>query len=203
MAIIKRTFFKVKPRGAMRSTKNMFWLTAISEEEAEALDSKWQKRTTRLGEMWVTMKRDKKTGQMKEFARKSAPNYVRQRKYLTAQYEASKAIQIQAQAMNFAMPEDDFMLVFYIAMPNSWTKKKKALMNGTKHKSTPDADNLVKQFTDSIFQVKTRAQRFGNDKCISSFSAMKIWVENECDEGIEVVEFEPKTLDSLLITKTI
>lgn len=198
MSVKKKTFFKVKPRGAMRSTKNMFWLTAISEEEAEALDAKWVRKFTRLGEMWVTMKRDKKTGQMKEFARKSAPNYVRQRKYLTAQYEASKAIQIQAEAYGFTMPEDDFMLVFYIVMPKSWTQKKKAIMKGQMHKSTPDADNLVKQFTDSIFQVKTRAQRFGNDKCISSFSAMKIWIDNEDDEGVEVIEFESGTLSKLL-----
>lgn len=201
MAIIKRTFFKVKPRGAMRSTKNMFWLTAISEEEAEALDAKWQKKITRIGEMWVTMKRDKKTGEMKEFARKSAPNYVRQRKYLTAQYEATKAVQMQAQENGFSMPEDDFMLIAYIAMPKSWTQKKKALMDGQRHKSTPDSDNIVKQFCDSIFQVKSRAQRLRNDKCISSFASIKIWVSDENKEGIEIVEFEPGTLDLLLTTK--
>jgi len=198
MAIIKRTFFNVPVRGAMRSTRNMFWLTAISEEEAAALDAKWVKRGTSIGEVWVTTKRDKKTGQMKEFARKSPPNYVRQRKYLIAQYEAKKELQRQVIEKGFIMPEDDFMLIGYIPMPPSWTKKKKAAMVGKRHKSHNDIDNIVKGALDSIFDIKTRGQRLRNDKCISSFAAIKKWVADESEQGIEIIEFEAGTLDRLL-----
>lgn len=198
MAILKRTFFKVPVRGAMRSTRNMFWLTAISEEEAAALDAKWVKRITSIGEVWVTTKRDKKTGQMKEFARKSPPNYVRQRKYLIAQYESKKHIQRQVYENGFFMPEDDFMLIAYIPMPTSWTKKKKAEMVGKRHKSSFDIDNIGKFFFDSIFDIKTRGQRLRNDKCISSFAAIKKWVADESEQGIEIIEFEAGTLDRLL-----
>lgn len=198
MGISKRTFFKVPVRGAMRSTRNMFWLTVISEAEAMALDAKWERKVTSIGEMWVTTRRDKKTGQMKEFGRKSPPNYVRQRKYLIAQYEATQEIQRQVIEQGFNMPEDDFMVLAYIPMPKSWTKKKKAEMDGKRHKSSPDADNVFKKVVDDILRIKTKCQRFGNDKCISSFAVIKKWVMDESKEGVEFVEFTAGTLDGLL-----
>jgi Holliday junction resolvase RusA-like endonuclease len=36
-------------------------------------------------------------------------------------------------------------------MPESWSKKKKERMNLKPHQQTPDADNLFKAFTDTLF----------------------------------------------------
>jgi len=41
-------------------------------------------------------------------------------------------------------------LIFNIAMPASWSKKKRAEMEGTAHQQTPDLDNLVKGFLDAL-----------------------------------------------------
>lgn len=35
-------------------------------------------------------------------------------------------------------------IVFYIAMPNSWSEKKKLAMNDRPHQQTPDIDNILK-----------------------------------------------------------
>jgi hypothetical protein len=197
--MIKRiTFFPVDVKGAMRSTVNMYWLTAISEEEAQRLDAKWQKKITSIGEMWVTTRKDKKSGLMKQFARKSPPNYERQRKYLIAQYEATKAIQDYANSIDFTMPEDDFAIVCYIPMPKSWTKKKRLELDMQRHKSTPDADNAFKKFADDIFNNKSRSDRFRNDKCISSFAVAKVWVMDESKKGIKVTEYESGYFDKVL-----
>ena len=41
-------------------------------------------------------------------------------------------------------PGDQLYLEFHIAIPKSWSKKKKAEMDGKPHKSRPDLDNMVK-----------------------------------------------------------
>ena len=41
-------------------------------------------------------------------------------------------------------------IVFYLPMPDSWSKKKKREMNGKPHQQKPDVDNLLKGFTDSL-----------------------------------------------------
>lgn len=196
--IKKVTFFPVDVKGAMRSTVNMYWLVAISESEAKALDDKWIKKTTSLGEMWVTMRKDKKTGEFKQFARKSPPNYANQRRYLLAQYETTKKIQEYANSIGFVMPEDDFAVIGYIPMPKSWTKKKKLAMDMQRHKSTPDSDNFFKKLADDIFNNKSRSDRFRNDKCISSFAVCKVWVMDESKRGIEVIEYEDGYFDEVL-----
>lgn len=41
-------------------------------------------------------------------------------------------------------------LIFYIPMPDSWSKKKKLLMKGKPHQQSPDLDNITKALWDSM-----------------------------------------------------
>jgi Holliday junction resolvase RusA-like endonuclease len=41
-------------------------------------------------------------------------------------------------------------ILFLIPMPQSWSKKKKSLMDRMPHKQTPDVDNLVKALMDTL-----------------------------------------------------
>lgn len=59
-------------------------------------------------------------------------------------------------------------VMFYIQMPESWSKKKKAAHLHQPHKSKPDIDNLVKALLDAVFE---------NDAAIWSIWAEKKWAE--------------------------
>lgn len=189
MKIIKQTFFPVVPRGAMRATQDMFWLTKITEDAAIALDKKWQLKDTKIGKMWVTYKKDK-FGILKEFARKSPPSYQRMRKYLLAQYNSVNELREIADKIGFIMPEDDFMIECLMPMPKSWTKKKKAEMGFKMHKSKPDSDNAVKKFIDAMFKDGSSSGRFRNDSCVSSFMCIKYYVPDGVPYGYNIIEFE-------------
>lgn len=58
---------------------------------------------------------------------------------------------------------------FYIAMPKSWSKKKRAEMNGTYHDQKPDVDNLAKAFMDAFKS---------EDKHVAVLHAEKYWAEH-------------------------
>lgn len=45
---------------------------------------------------------------------------------------------------------DEINLIFVLPMANSWSLKKKKIMNKTPHKQKPDWDNLAKAFCDSF-----------------------------------------------------
>ena len=199
MKKLKETFFGVVPRGSMRATQNMFWLTKITEEQAIAMDAKWKLKTTGIGEVWVTTKFDKKTRTIKEYARKTAPNYARQRKYLIAQYDAVKDLRNMAAAMDFVMPEDDFAIVCLMPMPKSWTKKKKKLMEYQLHKQKPDADNAAKLIIDVMFTDGSTSGRFRNDSCVSSNICVKYYVPDGVEPGYKIIEFDKNFLLNLVL----
>jgi len=48
--------------------------------------------------------------------------------------------------------ESGTFITFTIAMPKSWAKKKKWLMNGTPHQQKPDIDNLIKGLLDALYE---------------------------------------------------
>lgn len=56
---------------------------------------------------------------------------------------------------------------FYIAMPKSWSKKKKNLMLGKPHQQKPDLDNLIKTI-DCLCD---------EDEFIYQINATKKWAE--------------------------
>ena len=197
--IIKETFFPVIPRGSIRATQDMFWLTKITDEAAKALDDKWELKDTGIGMMWVTIKKNKKTGELKEYARKSPPSYARQRKYLIAQYEAVKQLREHAELTGFVMPEDDFSIVCMMPMPKSWTKKKKRAMAYQLHKQKPDADNAAKLVIDAMFQDGSTAGRFRNDSCVSSFMPVKYYVPDGVAPGYKIIEFDKNLMLNMVL----
>jgi Holliday junction resolvase RusA-like endonuclease len=194
MNIIKSTYFPIVPMAAMRATQNMSWIAAISEKEAAAEDAKWVLRDTGIGRMYVKTRIDKKTGQPKEYARKSPPNYVRQRRHLIAHYENKRAIKEYADSIGFEMPQDCYMIVIKFPMPKSWTKKKKAKMDGERHKSRPDKDNCEKGIIDSIY-YKDKHSRFqrkkgDTDAMVSSGGVIKLWAYADAKIGFWINEYD-------------
>jgi Holliday junction resolvase RusA-like endonuclease len=203
MTPTKSTYFPIVPMSAMRSTQNMSWLVAISEDDAVKEDLKWVLKETSLGERWVKEKLDKKTGETREYARKSPPNYARQRRHLIAQYDNRRAIKDYAISIGFEMPEDAFSVVIYFPMPKSWTKKKKSIMNGLRHKSRPDFDNCIKGIVDAIY-YKNKASRFERNKgdtdaMISSATIIKMWSSDESKIGFWVHEYDLIEWDCALL----
>jgi Holliday junction resolvase RusA-like endonuclease len=80
----------------------------------------------------------------------------------------------------FILPTQGLCIRFYIPVPPSWSKKKKAKYHGTLHQSTPDLDNLVKATFDSIL---------AEDKYIGHIGEIsKRWV----DYPTGWIEFEVK-----------
>lgn len=60
----------------------------------------------------------------------------------------------------------DDALLFLMPMPKSWSKKRKAAMDGEPHMQTPDCDNLIKAWNDSLYD---------DDSAIHTICARKIW----------------------------
>lgn len=46
---------------------------------------------------------------------------------------------------------DELHCVFHVAMPESWSKKKRAEMSGKPHRTRPDRDNMDKAISDALF----------------------------------------------------
>ena len=76
---------------------------------------------------------------------------------------------LRVQAAPYYLPKDPVKvdLEFYIAMPDSWSKKKCLEMNGKLHRQKPDIDNLFKAATDALWP--------DDDSCIALCSAVKYW----------------------------
>lgn len=90
------------------------------------------------------------------------------KKYIAFQ----KQVKEQANTLRFRM-SDTLDIIFYIAMPASWSNKKKMIMAGKPHKSKPDLDNLVKAFVDSYYYEK--GKKTSEDSTIYRLNAQKYW----------------------------
>jgi Holliday junction resolvase RusA-like endonuclease len=66
---------------------------------------------------------------------------------------------------NFVL-EDEYGVVFYLPIPESWSKRKKESMDGCPHQQKPDLDNLIKGIQDCL-KV--------NDAVIYKIEASKYW----------------------------
>jgi Holliday junction resolvase RusA-like endonuclease len=62
--------------------------------------------------------------------------------------------------------EPEINIVFYLPMPESWSKKKKAEMDGKPHQQVPDIDNCCKAVFDCLCD---------QDNFIWKVSCEKIW----------------------------
>lgn len=73
------------------------------------------------------------------------------------------------------IPESDSHIIFHMAMPNSWSKKKKASYHGKPHQQKPDCDNLFKALADACYE---------NDSFIWDVRITKVWSFNNAIEII-------------------
>lgn len=75
-----------------------------------------------------------------------------------------------AKKQRFTHPEQGGHLIFYIPVPKSWRKYKKAEMHMKLHQSKPDWDNLAKAWGDSLLL---------EDKHIADIRVTKKWTNSE------------------------
>lgn len=61
-------------------------------------------------------------------------------------------------------------VVFLVQMPESWSEKKKKLMDGTRHEPKPDADNFCKSVMDCL--------KPSDDSMITPICGHKKWARN-------------------------
>ncbi|HDL1113754.1 TPA: RusA family crossover junction endodeoxyribonuclease [Mannheimia haemolytica] len=67
-----------------------------------------------------------------------------------------RAFKDEVRLYNVSLPESGYHLIFVMPMPQSWSKKKKAEMNGKPHQQKPDKDNLEKALLDALFEDDCR-----------------------------------------------
>ena len=82
---------------------------------------------------------------------------------------------IRAAAGEVAPMPDKIEAFVYIAMPASWSQRKKKEMAGQPHRTRPDASNVIKGLEDALLE---------EDSCLWSISLCKFW----CWEGEERTE---------------
>ena len=76
--------------------------------------------------------------------------------------------------LRIKQPLDGATVVFYLPMPKSWSKKKKAALVGQPHRQKPDLDNLMKALGDALY---------GDDSTIAAICLSKVWA---VEGGIEI-----------------
>lgn len=69
---------------------------------------------------------------------------------------------------DISLPAGGSHVTFVMPMPASWSKKKRAEMDGKPHQQKPDIDNLTKSLLDALFD---------DDAHIWGIRASKIWGE--------------------------
>lgn len=63
-----------------------------------------------------------------------------------------RAFKDECQLKGVKIPPAGALFVFYLPMPKSWSKKKKADMDGKTHCSVPDLDNLLGGVFDAVLE---------------------------------------------------
>ncbi len=78
-----------------------------------------------------------------------------------------RAFADQVRFAKIKLPESGANVQFFIAMPDSWSEKKKAQYNNTRHQQRPDLSNLLKALEDAVH---------GEDSHIWHYSSVcKLW----------------------------
>lgn len=192
MNILKYSYFAIEPQSALRSTQTQNWLTKITEEKAQALENEFEQGFDRKGKaVWFKVRKDGKTVTLR-----SKPNYVRTKRYLDKYFEYKEKLQVIAAKTGFTMPQDAFFMWFFMPMPKTWTKKKKAQMAFKMHKNKKDTDNLSKGIKDALCPRKSNfltTQKKGiDDRIISSYANAKIYIPDDfpIEPGILIVEYD-------------
>ncbi len=191
MEILRHAFFPVEPRSALRSTQTQTWLTKITEDQALKLEQQYQIAYDKKGKVYWW--KNSRVGKVKTL--KSAPNYVRTKKYLDRYFSYKTELRDHADKIGFIMPQDAFFMWFLMPMPISWTKKKKAQMAFKLHKNRLDTDNLTKGVLDAIAPRKSNfmsTRNIPDDRVVSSYANAKIYLpDNHKDKvGILIIEYK-------------
>ena len=87
----------------------------------------------------------------------------------TEEHGAYRAFCDHVRLLGICMPESNSHVTFVLPMPKSWSKKKRAEMNGKPHQGKPDLDNLMKSLMDALFE---------DDTHIWDSRITKLWGEN-------------------------
>ena len=70
-------------------------------------------------------------------------------------------------------------VIFYMPIPKSWSKKKRAAMPGQSHSKKPDLDNCIKMILDTFNGILWK-----DDALIWKIKAMKVYALEGCTEFI-------------------
>lgn len=89
----------------------------------------------------------------------------RKRDIVQRYYLYKDNLNLLANEIKFTLPRN-FQIDFYLAMPRTWSKKRRAEMLGKPHHQKPDLDNLIKAFMDALEQ---------EDKDVWHIDATKRW----------------------------
>lgn len=167
----KITFIDVHPATSVRSTRNESWLLAdnVTPEYLKGLDNK----------------------RLVEHGKRGT--YASRQMQLIISVAHKQEIKDWVVRTGFRMPHGYAAVWFYVPMPKSWRKKKRAEMIYTVHQSTPDLDNYLKQLYDAIMPRKNRqrGEKGEDDRKIHNYAAFKVWVPLE-QAGMKIVEYDPQ-----------
>jgi len=92
----------------------------------------------------------------------------KQRKCVLTYRNYCDILRAEAISQNFSL-SDRYLAIFLLAMPSSWSKKKKNQMLGKPHTNKPDGDNLIKSVQDALLP---------KDQTVWLFVMKKLWNTN-------------------------
>jgi hypothetical protein len=190
--VLRSAFFPFEPAAALRSTQTQSWLAKIKPEEAKALDDSYEMAYDKKGmPYWWKATRSGKVKRLR-----SQPAYARTKTYLDKYFKYKDDLKVHGEKIGFIMPQDAFFMWFFMPMPKTWTKKKKAAMAFKMHKNHKDTDNLSKAIKDALAPRKSNfvagPKRPMDDRVISSYANAKIYLPDEHKDkvGTLIIEYD-------------
>lgn len=85
----------------------------------------------------------------------------KKRPSVVAYWEYKDALNIQANSLGYKLTPV-LEVAFRIAMPKTWSKRKKELMCNKPHQQKPDLDNLMKAFKDALADEDSFVYKYRN-----------------------------------------
>jgi Endodeoxyribonuclease RusA len=179
MRVLRSELFPIEPQAAKRSTQTQTWLTKVPMEEAIAIDASYTMAFNSKGKPYWW--KEGKDGKVKKL--RSKPAYAKTKTFLDKYFKYKDDLKAHGEKVGFIMPQDAFFMWFYMPMPDTWTKKKKAAMTFKMHKNKKDTDNLSKAIKDALAPRKSNftpgAMPAMDDRVISSYANAKIYTPGE------------------------
>jgi Holliday junction resolvase RusA-like endonuclease len=112
------------------------------------------------------------------------PNLLKRKKYIERYNQYKEDLRNEASDKNFIIPDHNWSVVFFVPVPKSWTKKKKAQQHLKLHRPRPDIDNFLKALFDPLkTQDSSIAHLNGLEKRWVNFPTG--WIEIIITEGPE------------------